>query len=53
MNSKVIVIQNLSKKYKDADDFSVTDLTLNINRNEIFGLLMVQERRPLFQCFVG
>ncbi len=39
MNSKAIVIQNLSKKYKDADDYSVTDLTLNINRNEIFGLL--------------
>ena len=39
MSSKAIVIQNLSKKYKDTDDYSVTDLTLDINRNEIFGLL--------------
>ncbi len=39
MSSKAIVIQNLSKKYRDADDFSVSNLSLDVNRNEIFGLL--------------
>lgn len=39
MSSKAIVIQNLSKKYKDAEDFSVSNLSLEVNRNEIFGLL--------------
>lgn len=39
MSSKAIIIQNLSKKYRDADDFSVSNLSLDVNRNEIFGLL--------------
>lgn len=39
MGSKAIIIQNLSKKYRDAEAFSVSNLTLEINRNEIFGLL--------------
>lgn len=39
MSSKAIVVQNLSKKYKDAEDFSVSNLSLEINKNEIFGLL--------------
>jgi ABC-2 type transport system ATP-binding protein len=35
----IIQIQSLSKKYKDADSFSLDDLTLNINEGNIFGLL--------------
>ena len=35
----MIQIENLSKKYKDADDYSVRDLTLHIDKGEIFGLL--------------
>jgi ABC-2 type transport system ATP-binding protein len=35
----IIQIQSLSKKYKDADAFSLNDLTLNINEGQIFGLL--------------
>lgn len=35
----IIQIQSLSKKYKDADAFSLTDLTLSINEGQIFGLL--------------
>ena len=35
----IIQIQSLSKKYKDADAFSLNDLTLTINEAQIFGLL--------------
>lgn len=39
MEQPVIEIQSLSKKYKEADFFSVENLSLTINRGEIFGLL--------------
>jgi ABC-2 type transport system ATP-binding protein len=35
----IIQIQSLSKKYKDADAFSLSDLTLTISEGQIFGLL--------------
>lgn len=35
----MIQIKQLSKKYKGAENFSVTDLDLNIEEQEIFGLL--------------
>ena len=35
----MIQINNLSKKYKGSDFFSVKDLNLNISEGEIFGLL--------------
>jgi ABC-2 type transport system ATP-binding protein len=35
----IIQITSLSKKYKDADDFSLNNLTLSINEGQIFGLL--------------
>ena len=35
----MIQIQQLSKKYKGADDFSVSNLDLNIEDGEIFGVL--------------
>ncbi len=35
----IIQIQSLSKKYKDADAFSLNNLTLTINEGQIFGLL--------------
>lgn len=35
----IIQIQSLSKKYKDADAFSLNDLTLSIYEGQIFGLL--------------
>lgn len=35
----MIQIQHLSKKYKDAESFSVNDLDLNIKEGEIFGIL--------------
>lgn len=35
----MIQITQLSKKYKDAEDFSVHNLNLNIEEGEIFGLL--------------
>lgn len=35
----MITIQHLSKQYKDADTFSVSDLDLTIVEGEIFGLL--------------
>ena len=35
----MIQINQLSKKYKDADDFSVSQLDLSIREQEIFGLL--------------
>ena len=39
MSDIIIEIQSLSKRYKDADFFSVNDLSLSVNRGEIFGLL--------------
>lgn len=35
----IIQIQSLSKKYKDADAFSLNELSLSINEGQIFGLL--------------
>ncbi len=35
----IIQIQSLSKKYKDADAFSLNELTLSIYEGQIFGLL--------------
>ncbi|CAC9973636.1 ABC transporter ATP-binding protein [Flavobacterium panici] len=35
----IIKIESLSKKYKEADQFSLNDVSLNINEGEIFGLL--------------
>lgn len=35
----IIQIQSLSKKYKDADAFSLNQLSLSINEGQIFGLL--------------
>lgn len=35
----IIKIESLSKKYKDADQFSLNDVSLHINEGEIFGLL--------------
>ena len=35
----MILISQLSKKYKNADEYSVLDLDLKINEGEIFGLL--------------
>jgi ABC-2 type transport system ATP-binding protein len=34
-----IIISSLSKKYKDADQFSLDNLSLEINEGQIFGLL--------------
>lgn len=39
MSNKIIEIQSLSKKYKHAGFFSVNDLSLSVNKGEIFGLL--------------
>jgi ABC-2 type transport system ATP-binding protein len=39
MNTPIIHINQLYKKYKDADDFSVNNLNLLIEEKEIFGLL--------------
>jgi ABC-2 type transport system ATP-binding protein len=39
MSNAVIEIQSLSKKYKEADFFSVNNLSLVVNKGEIFGLL--------------
>lgn len=35
----IIQISSLSKKYKDADDFSLKELSLSIDEGQIFGLL--------------
>ena len=35
----IIKIESLSKKYKDADQYSLNDVSLEINEGEIFGLL--------------
>lgn len=39
MSHPIIQIEQLYKKYKDADDFSVNNLNLIVEENEIFGLL--------------
>lgn len=39
MATKAIEIEGLFKKYKDAEAFSVNDLTIAIDKGEIFGLL--------------
>ena len=39
MSPEIIQINNLYKKYKDADFFSVNDLNLVIQKGDIFGLL--------------
>jgi len=39
MNSPVIYINNVSKKYKNTDFFSIDQLTLEIPQGEIYGLL--------------
>lgn len=39
MNNTIIEIQSLSKKYKEADFFSVNNLSLTVTKGEIFGLL--------------
>lgn len=39
MSAAIIQINELYKKYKDADFFSVNNLSLLIEKNEIFGLL--------------
>lgn len=39
MIEKIIEIQSLSKQYKDADFLSVDNLSLTVNKGEIFGLL--------------
>lgn len=35
----IIKIESLSKKYKEADQFSLNNVSLDINEGEIFGLL--------------
>ncbi|KRD11297.1 ABC transporter ATP-binding protein [Flavobacterium sp. Root901] len=35
----IIKIESLSKKYKEADQYSLNDVSLDINEGEIFGLL--------------
>ncbi|OIV42517.1 ABC transporter ATP-binding protein [Flavobacterium johnsoniae] len=35
----IIKIESLSKKYKDADQYSLNDVSLTINEGEVFGLL--------------
>ncbi|MPT33468.1 MAG: ABC transporter ATP-binding protein [Chryseobacterium sp.] len=35
----IIEIKNLYKKYKNAEEFSVNDISLNIDKNEIYGIL--------------
>lgn len=35
----IIQIESLSKKYKEADQYSLNDVSLDINEGEIFGLL--------------
>ncbi|MCB0443656.1 MAG: ABC transporter ATP-binding protein [Flavobacterium sp.] len=39
MKKSIIHIEQLFKKYKDADDFSINNLSLVIEEKEIFGLL--------------
>jgi ABC-2 type transport system ATP-binding protein len=39
MADSIIEIKNLYKKYKNAEEFSVNDISLNIEKNEIYGIL--------------
>lgn len=39
MAENIIEIKNLYKKYKNSDEFSVNDISLNIDKNEIYGIL--------------
>jgi ABC-2 type transport system ATP-binding protein len=39
MAENIIEIKNLYKKYKNAEEFSVNDISLNIEKNEIYGIL--------------
>lgn len=39
MESPIIQIKSLSKQYRDADNFSVDKLSLDVKKGEIFGLL--------------
>jgi len=39
MAENFIEIKSLYKKYKNAEDFSVNDISLNIAKNEIYGIL--------------
>ncbi|WP_419869594.1 ABC transporter ATP-binding protein [Chryseobacterium sp. CT-SW4] len=39
MEQPIIEIKNLYKKYKSAEEFSVNDISLQINSQEIFGIL--------------
>lgn len=39
MENPFIIIKNLYKKYQNADSFSVNDISLNIDRKEVFGIL--------------
>lgn len=39
MAENIIEITNLYKKYKNSDEFSVNDISLNIDKNEIYGIL--------------
>nr|WP_315027261.1 ABC transporter ATP-binding protein [uncultured Chryseobacterium sp.] len=39
MAENMIEIKNLYKKYKNSDEFSVNDISLNIDKNEIYGIL--------------
>ena len=39
MAENMIEIKNLYKKYKNSDEFSVNDISLNIGKNEIYGIL--------------
>lgn len=39
MAENIIEIKKLYKKYKNSDEFSVNDISLNIDKNEIYGIL--------------
>src|SRR5215216_551784 len=39
MTDSIVEIKNLYKKYKNSDEFSVNDISLNIKKNEIYGIL--------------
>ncbi|MBK1895087.1 ABC transporter ATP-binding protein [Chryseobacterium paridis] len=39
MEANIIEIKNLYKKYKHSEEFSVNDISLNIEKNEIYGIL--------------
>ena len=39
MSNSIIEVQNLYKKYKEAEEFSVNDISLQIDQKDIFGIL--------------